>query len=205
MAHQPPQPDAIRHGYEAHGVDGFYQHQGATYRNPHEPVVAALIRQVVDDRQIDLSNVLDLACGSGEATLALRACGATVHGIDPYTGAAFAERTGAVAEALLFEDIANGALGNRAYSAIVCSFALHLVETSRLPMVCLHLAQISPVLLVLTPHKRPDVRREWGWQLVAERLHERVRARLYHSTISCQTLSHNHVAVDRSDDILDAR
>ncbi|MBC8162537.1 MAG: class I SAM-dependent methyltransferase [Roseiflexaceae bacterium] len=173
-------PDSIRAAYQQQGVAGFYAAEGDSYRNPHEPAIRRLLRQITADWSLDLGRVLDLACGSGEATLALRELGAgKIDGIDPYTFRAYAARTGQQAEALTFEQIAAGALDGRAYSLIVCSFALHLVEVSRLPLLCYQLAQLSPALLVITPHKRPELRSEWGWQLREETVSERVRARLY--------------------------
>jgi SAM-dependent methyltransferase len=133
---------------------------------------------------LDLRCVLDLACGSGEATLALRELGAgVIHGIDPYTGEAYRERTGQEAEPFSFEEIAAGVLAGRTYSLIVCSFALHLLEPSRLPGVCYRLAEVGETLLVLTPHKRPAIRPAWGWSLEGEHVHARVRMRYYCSSI----------------------
>jgi hypothetical protein len=34
-------------------------------------------------------------------------------------------------------------------------------------------------LIILTPHKRPQLSPEWGWILKDEFVHERIRARLY--------------------------
>jgi SAM-dependent methyltransferase len=171
-------PD-IRPAYEEHGVTGFYQQFGSSYRNPHETILQSLLKRVSLEWQLDLSSVLDLACGSGEATLVLQELGAKVSGIDPYTFEAFLERTGLHAETFSFDDLANGVLEGRRYSLIVCSFALHLVEPSKLPMLMFQLAQITDTLLVLTPHKRPQIKPEWGWNLQAEILEDRVRARLY--------------------------
>jgi len=102
-----------------------------------------------------------------------------ISAIDPYTHVAYTKRTGAPCEALTFEQIAAGALRGRVYSLIACSFAMHLVESSRLASLCYALSQLSQSLLILTPHKRPTLRPEWGWTLKHEILHERVRARLY--------------------------
>jgi SAM-dependent methyltransferase len=171
-------PD-IRPAYEEHGVTGFYQQFGSSYRNPHETILQSLLKRVSLEWQLDLSSVLDLACGSGEATLVLQELGAKVSGIDPYTFDAFFERTGLHAEKFSFDDIANGVLEGRRYNLIVCSFALHLVEPSKLPMLMFQLAQTTDTLLILTPHKRPNLKPEWGWNLQAEILEDRVRARLY--------------------------
>ncbi len=179
---EPTQADgpAIRAGYECYGVPGYYARFGATYRNPHERAIGAAIQAALARWPIGLDRVLDLACGSGEATLALRERGArAVDGIDPYTYAAYAERTGAAAERLTFEQIAAGRLAGRRYDTVVCSFALHLVERSRLPALALQLSLIADQLLILTPHKRPVLQPEWGWALAGELVVERVRARLY--------------------------
>ncbi|MBZ0307118.1 MAG: class I SAM-dependent methyltransferase [Anaerolineae bacterium] len=172
--------ESIRAEYETHGVTEFYEQHGSTYRNPHEPTIREVIRQAVKRWSLELSSVLDLACGSGEVTLALRELGITsVQGIDPYTYTAYEERTGQAAERHTFEDIAAGVLEGRQYSLIICSFALHLVEESRLPVLAYQLSLIAPALLILTPHKRPTIKQ--AWTLHDEFVLDRVRARLYHA------------------------
>jgi SAM-dependent methyltransferase len=175
-------PEAIRTAYEEYGADEYYRRFGAEYRNPHEQTVRAVIAASVERNALDLSQVLDLACGSGEATRVLLDLGAgEVDGIDPYTAAAYRTATGRRAEELTFEDIAAGALADRKYSLVVCSFALHLADASRLPLLAWQLAQISEALLVVTPHKRPVLRPDWGWELVDEVLIDRVRGRCHRS------------------------
>jgi SAM-dependent methyltransferase len=179
-----PDPRSIRGEYEQRGVRGFYERAGADYRNPHEPQVRRCLAHVVRTWRPDLSRVLDLAAGSGEATLALRELGAgEIDGVDPYTADAYAARTGRAAERFTFEDVAAGVLVGRHYSLIVCSFALHLCEPSRLPAVAQQLALVGESLLVLTPHKRPVIRAEWGWERAGEEVVERVRARSYRSQL----------------------
>ena len=173
-------PVAIRERYAATGVEAFYRAEGAAYRNPHEPALRRCLATVCALWEPDLARVLDLACGSGEATLALRALGCQeVVGVDPYTGTAYRERTGQEALALGFAEIAAGDLDGHRYTFIVCSFALHLAERSRLPLLAARLTALAPALLVLTPHKRPHLHPAWGWQLREEFVQERVRARLY--------------------------
>ena len=173
---------ALRKAYEQHGVRGYYQRFGAGYRNPHEAAVAQALAAGVQTWQPDLRRVLDLACGSGEATLVLQALGAAaIDGVDPYTGPAYLARTGQPAEPLSFEAIAAGALAGRRYSLIVCSYALHLLEASRLPQLAYTLSQLAPSLLILTPHKRPALRPDWGWEPVGEMVVERVRVRYFRS------------------------
>jgi SAM-dependent methyltransferase len=170
----------IRREYERLGAQTFYQRRGAAYRNPHEAAIREVLRVGVPRWRLDLTRVLDLACGSGEVTLVLRELGAgQIEGIDPYTGAAYEARTGRACEALSFEQIAEGALAGREYSLAVCSFALHLLAASRLPALLFRLAEVAPRLLILTPHKRPEIKAAWGWALEDEMVIERVRARLY--------------------------
>ena len=179
-----PAPGAasVRAGYVDHGVHGYYAQHGASYRNPHEPLIAAAIRLAHDREPLPLGRVLDLACGSGEATLALRALGAEeVVGIDPYTAAAYRDRTGQTAIEVDFAAIAGGALdGSGRFEMVVCSFALHLAEPSRLPALTWALAGLADELLVLSPHKRPPV--EVGFVEVQAFVHQRVRVRRFLST-----------------------
>jgi SAM-dependent methyltransferase len=173
---------SIRKEYEKHGVRGYYEQFGDTYRNPHETAIRSALQEGLSRWHVDLSNVLDLACGSGEVTLVLQELGCTtIEGIDPFTVEAYRARTGTQAEPFTFEQIAEGALEGRQYSLIVCSFALHLLPASRLPVLAYQLARIAPVLIVLTPHKRPHLREAWGWRLEDEIVASRVRARLYRS------------------------
>jgi len=174
---------SIRRAYETWGVEEFYQQQGATYRNPHEAIVGKILAQGLGGVLREGLPVLDLACGSGEVTLALRQLGwEDIQGIDPYTQQAYLERTGQVAEGYRFEEIEQGVLWGREYGLIVCSFALHLVERSRLPVLVYQLSWIGDRLMVITPHKRPQIPPEWGWIQVNEFCLERVRSRLYLST-----------------------
>lgn len=187
MPSRDPQP-AIRHRYEESGVADFYAQEGDAYRNPHEDCARFALAQAVKLWPLELTHVLDLACGSGEMTLELRDLGAgQIEGVDPYTGRAYRQRTGSEALAATFKQIAAGALAGRRYSLIVCSYALHLVEPSRLPGVAVALGQLSDALLILSPHKRPQLDPAWGWRLVDEIYPQRVRTRLYRWGESSQT------------------
>ncbi len=172
--------EAIRLKYEELGVEEYYSHFGAEYRNPHELIIAEVLREAVSRWNLDLTQVLDLACGSGEVTLVLQQLGAKqIDGVDPFTGEAYLARTSQQAEAVSFEQVASGAMAGRRYSLVVCSFAMHLVAESWLPSLLFQLGELSDYLLILTPHKRPELKAEWGWMLDGEFMIERVRARLY--------------------------
>jgi hypothetical protein len=178
---QQPPPRSIRAEYVEHGAQAFYAQHGETYSNPHEERVRAALARCVAQWRLDLSTVLDLACGSGEVSVIFRKLGATrIDGADPFTNQAYRRRTGQDALEVSFEQIAAGALAGRRYSLVVCSYALHLLEPSRLPALLYELRRIAPALLILSPHKRPQIREEWGWRLEAELYEQRVRARLFH-------------------------
>jgi len=178
-----PQPEtaSIRKGYEDYSVQGYYEKFGDRYRNPQESAIQQVLQLAVSQWPLDFQQVLDLACGSGEVTLALQSLGCTnnIEGIDPYTYDAYWKRTGKQAETYTFEDIADGILQERHYSLIVCSFALHLLTPSRLPSVVYQLSLVADSLLILTPNKRPYLKSEWGWLYLDEIMCNRVRARLY--------------------------
>jgi SAM-dependent methyltransferase len=171
---------AVRKAYEQYGVSGYYEQFGDAYRNPHEAAIRSALHEGLSRWQVDVSRVLDLACGSGEVTLVLQELGCTsIDGIDPYTAEAYRVRTGKQAEAFSFEQIAEGGLEGRQYSLIVCSYALHLLPASRLPVLAYQLHRLAAALIIITPHKRPQLREAWGWRLEEEIVEERVRARLY--------------------------
>jgi SAM-dependent methyltransferase len=178
--------DSVRARYEAHGADAYYREHAGDYTNPHEPEIRDAIRLAVERWKPRTARVLDLAAGSGEATLALRELGVSADAIDacdPFLFAQYERRVGRACERMSFEDIAAGALAGRSYDLVVCSFALHLAEESRLPGICHQLALVADRLLVLAPHKRPDIRPGWGWESLGELTWARVRARVYASAL----------------------
>ncbi|MBG85620.1 MAG: hypothetical protein CMO80_01815 [Verrucomicrobiales bacterium] len=180
MKRAEPSASGIRGEYETHGVAGFYKQHGDDYSNPHEGVLAELLRSSLNEWSIQPCRSLDLACGSGEVTVVLEQLGFTeIVGADPYTYEAYRRRTGRNPLKLSFEEIQAGGLEQDRFELIVCSFALHLADESRLPPLLYQLAQMAPTLIVLTPHKRPEILEAWHWRMVDEQMHERVRARLY--------------------------
>lgn len=170
--------------YRVKGIDGFYQSEGEFYRNPHEFAIVNLLEKALSKMKIKRGRALDLACGSGEATIFLESNGFSfIDGVDPYTHKAYKKRTGRKAEQFSFQDIAQGVLSGRKYDVVVCSFALHLLDESWLPRLCYNLSTLSKHLIILTPIKRPEIKKEWGWELDFEILEDRVRVRVY-STVN---------------------
>ncbi len=170
------------------GVESFYKDKGAIYCNPHEAEVRKALIHSMKAWQIDLQQgVIDLAAGSGEVTIALNEH-FTNHdtiGIDPYTWEAYQKRTGLSCLRISFEDISKGKFPGTLFGKglIVCSYAMHLVDESWLPALCYQLLKCAPYLIVVTPHKRPVLKRDWGWLLVEELKYPKTRVRLYaHST-----------------------
>jgi hypothetical protein len=184
----------FRHHYARAGPGGYYREHADDYRNPHEPAVVAAIAHAVANWSsqtdgLDFSHVLDLAAGSGEVTMALaqRIPAAQIEGIDPFTGQLYEQRTGRRCLPISFEAIAQGDEGLGPCSCIIVSCALHLVEDSWLPSLCLRLATTARDLVVITPLTRPEIRADWGWRLVeatsCEAEGRDVRLRWYRSTL----------------------
>jgi SAM-dependent methyltransferase len=161
------------------GPASYYRDHGATYANPHAPIVAECLSEAIVRWKLDLSCVLDLACGAGEVTVAIRDRCGSVAGIDPFTHEAYTRATGLPCELMSFEAISTGSLRGRSFSLVVCSFAMHLCPASRLPALVMELAEVTAGLLILTPHKKPVLKPVWGFAAKGELLHRRVRARLY--------------------------
>ena len=195
---------AIRTNYESMGVENYYIKHGDSYRNPHElKINNALNKLLFNDKniwikQIDFSYILDLCCGSGEITMYLKKylmnkknknnkdINMRIDAIDPFTYNAYLNRTGMKAYKYNFQDIQNGILwelltDNDHYSLIVCSYALHLCQQTRLSSVCYCLSMVGEKLLIITPHKRPIIDKKMGWQLLHENVCDKVRIRLYQS------------------------
>ena len=160
------QENAIRNQYAKLGVEEYYKQHGADYENPHFPIIEQLLVQNKD--QIDYSQVLDLCCGSGEVTSVLKKLGfdKTV-GCDPFTHELYRKQTKATCFEWTFKDIMRGKLTGQ-YSAIICSFALHLAEEKSLYALCQNLFKCSETLVIITPHKRPQLEQIQGVQKVYE-------------------------------------
>lgn len=155
----------VRDAYASKGVQRFYEEHAADYRNPHERQVRALL--AANHRRFDGSTVLDLACGSGEVTRVLEELGyKDIVGVDPYTCGLYEARTHHSCIPLSFDDIIIGRLTGR-FSVIICSFAMHLVEDSKLPKLVERLLEHTETIVIITPHKRPALGR-YGLALVHE-------------------------------------
>lgn len=146
---------AIRNLYEKLGVEQYYAQSGGAYSNPHFPQIEALLGQ--NQARIDYTSVFDFCCGSGEVSQVLLKLGYPMpQASDPYTQEAYRNNIGQDCWNWSFDDIIRGKLQGQ-FSCIICSFAMHLCPQKQLyPLVnqiFIHTAQ----LIVITPHKRPEL------------------------------------------------
>lgn len=170
------QETSIRKKYEELGVDDFYKQNKMTYQNPHEMKIDILISSFMKNRNKDIK-ILDLCCGSGEITRSLIKNGFNnIQGLDPYTNKLYEEKTNKPCFNLDFKDLANGKLLEK-FDIIICSFALHLAEISLLPNILYNLSLISKELIILTPHKKPEIKD--FFELKNETYIDKIRLREY--------------------------
>jgi len=185
---------SIRHQYEDLGVDRFYTSHGGDYVNPHEDQLRIGLKRSLTTWLVNKSiptlpeTVMDLACGSGEVTRVLQghpllsqAC--TIFGVDPYTSASYQAKTSCTCFEYTFEQLATEQPEHLKAALIICSYALHLVDTSYLHGLLQYFASAigAQHLIVVTPHKNPQINESMGWELVQELRHPecRQRYRLY--------------------------
>ncbi|MEO6037806.1 MAG: class I SAM-dependent methyltransferase, partial [Saprospiraceae bacterium] len=155
---------AIRPLYEEYGAEGYYTAFGEHYENPHFAEIAALLER--NFPRFDCSGeVLDFAAGGGEVTKVLSRLGAPrLIGCDPFTHALFEKNTGLPCLQLSFKAVIRQGLPGT-YSLIVSSFALHLCPPKELFPLAWQLLQAAPLLVVLSPHKRPELENLAGIEL----------------------------------------
>ena len=157
---------SIRPLYDKHGVDGYYRDHAAGYENPHFPEIKILLER--NGYRLDSGHVLDFGCGGGEVTRVLQSAGvARVTGCDPYTSELYIRQTGCPCLSLSFKEVIKTGLPDH-YSVIISSFALHRCPAKDLFPLAWNLLQAAPLLVVLTPHKRPELELLPGVGLVWE-------------------------------------
>ena len=161
-----PSKKAIRDHYTDLGVEEFYLQHGSDYVNPHVDQIQQLLTR--NQHRIDYSAALDFCCGGGEVTSLLHQLGFThTIGCDPFTEAAFEKNTGHQALDLSFMDVVRGKLAGR-FSAVICSFAMHLCPADQLFMLCFQLFEVTSTIVIITPHKRPALETLEGVALIFE-------------------------------------
>ena len=170
--------NSIRSGYEELGVEGYYKLHNEDYSNPHFYIVRELLQKYIKYNNIGI-DILDMCCGSGEVTHILKEVNKNfnIEGLDPYTAPAYNKNTGLSCMKYNFMDILKGQLINKKYDTIICSFALHLCEETMLNMVLYQLSLIANRLIIITPHKRPEIN-SW-WEEVYREKTNKVTLRVY--------------------------
>lgn len=156
------QDKAIRNLYQEQGVENYYRDSGAAYENPHFEQIRTLL--IHNKSRIDYSAVLDFCCGSGEVSLVLRELGFETTASDPFTQEAYFKNFEKDCLSYSFDDIIKGKLEGK-YSAIICSFAMHLCPEKQLFPLVYNLFQHSSQLIIITPHKRPELEKLEGVSL----------------------------------------
>ena len=169
--------ESVRHGYHKFGVIEYYKKHSEDYTNPHYYIIKDLLKECI--KVVDIGeSILDLCCGSGEATKILTELGDyPIDGLDPYTLPAYKKNTGKECLMYDFKDIVSGALENKKYDTIICSFAMHLCEESMLNSLLYQLSRISKQLIIITPHKRPEIK-TW-WKEIYRHKENKVTIRVY--------------------------
>ena len=170
--------DSVRKGYEELGIDKYYERHNEDYENPHYEIIRQLLEEYLIYNDIGI-DILDLCCGSGEITTILESCNKDykITGIDPYTKAAYKKKTNKDCLSYTFKDIVQGKMLDKKYDTIICSCAMHLCEESMLDMLLYQLGQITNNLIILTPHKRPNIN---NWFILKdEYIKNKVRLRVY--------------------------
>ncbi len=166
----------IRLLYDEHGAEGYYRDHAGEYENPHLPLIQLLLER--NFHRLDCTGtVLDFAAGGGEVTQNLQKLGAeNVAGCDPFTYALFEKKTGIPCLRHAFKDVVKNGLSER-YSLIISSFALHLCPQKDLFPLTWNLFQAAPTLVVITPHKRPELENLPGISLLWEDVVENERGK----------------------------
>lgn len=172
---------SIRGGYEDMGVEDFYKKKGNEYINPHLQDIEESIEMIDDLDIVDLSNVLDLAAGTGEVTNILNGLGYdNIEGLDLYLCDEYENNTGNKCMKMSFGDVQRGQLKNKKYSTIICSYALHLADKSILHGLLWELSLISEYLVILSPTKKPEISED-SWELLYSFTNNKSKNRIYTS------------------------
>lgn len=171
--------DSVRAGYEELGIEDYYKRHCEDYSNPHISIIKELI-DISNCIQYLGNNILDLCCGGGEITNILKDNNFNIEGLDPYTAPAYKKNTGKECLIYDFKDIVQGALQNRRYNTIICSYAMHLCEESMLNNLLYQLSLIANTLIIITPHKRPEIR-DW-WKEVKTFKYKGITLKVYKTT-----------------------
>jgi 2-polyprenyl-3-methyl-5-hydroxy-6-metoxy-1,4-benzoquinol methylase len=137
---------------------------------------------IIFDSEVAFDATLDLSCGTGLITDILMKKGITdIIGCDPYLNKEYTENTTKESIDLSFNDIQHGKLFGKRYDSIVCSYAMHLIEPSRLNQVLWNLCLVSNYLVLLSPNNRPFITDEESYELIDKGKVGKCKYRVYKS------------------------
>ena len=157
--------------YQKYGVEEYYKNFGESYKNPHFQNLAHIFPKLLKEIPIDPeSEVLDIACGSGEITQLLIKHGhnpTKLRGMDPYTAKNYEKTTGLPCLENSFQDIIKGELTELRFDIVICSYALHLIETDELFGFLTELATITPRFILISPKKKLSLN-HFQWKINKE-------------------------------------
>jgi 2-polyprenyl-3-methyl-5-hydroxy-6-metoxy-1,4-benzoquinol methylase len=154
----------IRTHYAESSVEVYYETYSDVYENPHFPYITTLLKQ--NTHRIDYTQVLDLSAGGGEVSMILKDLGhPNTTGTDPFTHQLYQKQLHTQCYQYSFEDIIKGKSDQAnwpPFSAIICSFAMHLCPEKQLYPLTQKLFTHSPQIIIITPHKRPALEKLSG-------------------------------------------
>ena len=173
---------SVREGYELLGVDTYYQQHANDYCNPHFNTIEIMLKDYILSHDIG-EKILDFCCGSGEVTKILNECGTYhIEGNDPYTFSLYSKNTGNPCHKYSFKDVVIGKMVNMHYDTIICSFAMHLCDMSMLDTLLYQLSSCTDNLIIVSPHKRPEINAWFELENSFER--NRVKMKVYRKIIN---------------------
>ena len=172
----------VRNEYKRVGsADKFYQNFSSDYKNPHKDIIIKLLEDFMFFKRKDIK-IMDLSCGDGLVTEYLKNKGfVNIFGVDPYFKDIYEDKT---KKKCYKKDFKTLPLSNEIPECdlVICSFAMHLCDKSMLPALLYKLAELSKEMIIITPHKRPEI--NLIWKLESEALKDKVRLRSYKKEIS---------------------
>ncbi len=147
----------LRLAYEEEGSEAYYQKNALAYQNPHEPQIRELIQR--NAGKVDYSRALDLCAGGGEVSRMWRELGYTGFcASDAYTHELYTQNLQLPCHSYSFDDFLRGKFTfPHTFTSIVCSFALHLCKEEYLFKITENLLAYTDNIVIITPHKRPEL------------------------------------------------
>ena len=149
----------IRDEYSKLGVQNFYKQNKNSYINPHLDNIHLCLDWVIE--KIDITKFIDLGCGNGEITTFLNTKSITDGiGIDLCLCDVYSKNTDKKCINVSFEEIATNGL-NIKTQTIICSYALHLCESSYFNNLMYNLSTNCEYFVLISPSKYPIINNDY--------------------------------------------